>query len=79
MPCMMPVQVPVAVIHPGVVFTDMLESLRTQRGVAPDKIRDNSITPEASAEGIWRVLEGVTMDNSGQYWDAAKPGERLDW
>ena len=79
MVCILLLQIPVAIIHPGVVFTDMLETLRTQRGVAPEKIRDNSITPEASADGIWRVLQGVTMENSGQYWDAAKPGERLDW
>lgn len=66
-------------IHPGVVFTDMLETLRTQRGVAPEKIQDNSITVEASADGIWQVLEGVGLENSGQYWDASKPGEHLEW
>lgn len=115
-----PPQVAIAVIHPGVVFTDMLETLRTQRGVASEKLRDNSICVEASADGIWQVrldidhdrilciahtsgnrthvnlagqqcdlnqsiwhiwqvLQGVGLENSGQYWDASKPGEHLEW
>jgi len=69
----------VALVHPGVVFTDMLRTLREGRGVAPDKIRDNSITPEASADGIWSVMQGVTLENTGQYWNAAAPGEQLQW
>ncbi len=66
-------------MHPGVVFTDMLRTLREGRGVPPEKIRDNSITAEESADGIWQTMQGVTLENTGQYWDASKPGQMLDW
>ena len=69
----------VGIVHPGVVFTDMLRTLREGRGVAPDKIRDNSITAEESAEGIWKTMQGVSLENTGRYWDAAKPGQQLEW
>lgn len=71
-------QIPVAIIHPGVVFTDMLRTLREARGVSPDKIRDNSITPEASADGIWSLVQGLTLDNTGEFW-AADSGKHLEW
>jgi len=71
-------QVSVSLIHPGVVFTNMLRTLREGRGVAPEKIRDNSITPEASADGIYSVIQQCSLDNTGQYW-AADTGKHLEW
>ena len=65
-------------IHPGVVFTDMLRTLRKGRGVPEEKLRDNSITPEASADGIWDLVQKINIENTGQYW-AADSGDHVDW
>lgn len=72
------VQVTVTLIHPGVVFTKMVRTLREGRGVPPEKLSDNTISPEQSADGIWSLISKVGLGQTGQFW-AADTGKNLDW
>lgn len=71
-------KVTVTLIHPGVVFTNMVRTLREGRGVAPDKLKDNTITPDQSADGIWNIISKTTLEQSGQFW-GADTGKNIDW
>lgn len=73
-----PAEVTVTLIHPGVVFTKMVRTLREGRGVAPEKLSDNTISPEQSADGIYSLISKVGLDKTGQFW-AADTGKNLDW
>jgi len=68
----------VALVHPGVVFTDMVRSLRRSRGVAEDMLALNTLTPEESASRILKVADGLNAENSGSFW-AADTGKILGW
>ena len=50
----------VGIIHPGGVDTDML------RSVFGGKPQPNANTPDQSAAGIIKVIDGLTLDNSDQ-------------
>ena len=60
-------QVTVSLIHPGVVVTNMLRTLRVGRGVAADKLQDNTITPAQSADGIWKVICNTKLTRLGSF------------
>ena len=59
-----PEGVAVAALHPGWVRTDM-------GGSAAD------ISAEESAEGLRRVIDGLTLDRAGRFIDYA--GDELTW
>ena len=54
----------VALLHPGYVATDMTH----HRGIT---------TPAQSVSGLMDVLEGLTLEESGGFWNFR--GERLPW
>lgn len=61
----------IAAIHPGTTDTDLSKPF--QQRLPADKL----YTPQQSAERIWRVIEGLTPEQSGQlfHWD----GEQLPY
>ncbi len=52
-----------AILHPGMVQTDMTG----HRG----------ITVEQSVEGLLKLIDGLTLDNSGTFWHS--DGRVLGW
>lgn len=56
--------VPVALLHPGYVATEMTSF----RG---------SIEPEESVRGLWAVMERLGLENTGGFWNYR--GERVPW
>jgi len=56
--------VAVAVLHPGMVSTDMIGG----RG---------QISPEAAAQGLLARIDELTLENSGSFWH--QNGEILPW
>ena len=51
--------IPVAVVHPGVVITAMTKISRSNA----------TVTVEESADGILARAEQIDMTNTGRYWD----------
>ena len=58
--------VALAIIHPGMVSTDMLTSLG-----------HHGLEPLAAADGIFARLDELTLESSGGFWHMS--GERLPW
>lgn len=58
-----PQGIPVAILHPGMVATEMTGG----RG----------ISPEEAARGLLTRIDGLTLENSGTFWHAN--GEVLPW
>lgn len=60
----------VAPIHPGTVLTDMLKN---GIEIAPEptskRFKDTSISPETSATGIHKVIDGLTKKDSGKFFN----------
>jgi NAD(P)-dependent dehydrogenase (short-subunit alcohol dehydrogenase family) len=56
--------VAVALLHPGYVATDMTN----HRGIT---------TPEDSVRGLLKVMDGLSLESSGGFWNFR--GERLPW
>jgi len=56
----------VAIIHPGMVDTDMLASLG-----------HHGLEPSEAARGIFARLDELTLETSGGFWHMN--GERLPW
>ena len=54
----------VAILHPGFVKTDMTDG-------------KGNMTPKESAQGIIKVMENLSMNNTGEFWHAN--GEKLPW
>ena len=54
----------VALLHPGYVATDMTK----HRG---------SISPKESVHGLYQVLNSLTLENTGTFWNYR--GEVLPW
>lgn len=60
------------------VNTDMLQSLRRQRGVPEEKLTANSISAPESARRILELIDRLTLENTGSYW-AADTGQIVEW
>lgn len=58
----------VAILHPGMVATDMTARFG----------HDSAIPPEKSAEGILKRLEELNLENTGTFWHSVS-GEVLPW
>lgn len=56
--------VAVALLHPGWVQTDMTNFT-------------GHLTPEQSAEGLSKIMEGLTLEKTGKFWHVH--GEELPW
>lgn len=60
------------------VNTNMLRSLRKARGVAEDKLSANTLSPEESASRILKLIDNLSLENSGKFW-AADTGKIIGW
>src|SRR5262249_2470608 len=59
----------VAVLHPGMVETDMLASV----GAA-----GQGVTPEVSARGLLKRIDTLTLESTGTFWHGIT-GEEIPW
>ncbi|MEL7144131.1 MAG: SDR family oxidoreductase [Cyanobacteria bacterium J06643_4] len=55
----------VAILHPGLVSTGMTN------------FNDNGISPDESVAGLLKVIDALTLENSGTFWHSN--GEVLPW
>ncbi|WIA28540.1 hypothetical protein OEZ86_011082 [Tetradesmus obliquus] len=72
--------IPVGIVHPGPVHTDMLRSLRISRGVTDEsKLAAGTISVEQSSASICSyIATKLDMSTSGQFW-AADTDKVLPW
>lgn len=70
--------IPVGLIHPGVVNTEMYNALQVAKNTPAEKRGLNTLTAEQSAERIYKLVESLNLDNSGSMWDADK-GIPIPW
>lgn len=65
-----PRNIAVANVHPGYVKTDMNKT--------PDGELEGVLSPDESAEGIFRVIENLRLENTGLFWNSTmNPPEQL--
>lgn len=72
------VGIPVGLIHPGVVNTEMYNTLQVAKNTPMEKRGVNTLTPEQSAERIYKLVQGLNLENTGSFWDADK-GIPIPW
>ena len=60
------------------VNTEMYNTLQVAKNTPMEKRGLNTLTPEQSAERIFKLVEDLTLDNSGSLWDADK-GIPIPW
>lgn len=70
--------IPVGLIHPGVVNTEMYNALQVAKNTPKEKRGLNTLTAEQSAERIYKLIESLDIENSGSMWDADK-GTLIPW
>ncbi|WIA08482.1 hypothetical protein OEZ85_007918 [Tetradesmus obliquus] len=72
--------IPVGIVHPGPVHTDMLRSLRISRGVTDEsKLAAGTISVKQSSASICSyIATKLDMSTSGQFW-AADTDKVLPW
>lgn len=63
--------VAVAIIHPGLVETDMTARWGVKAGVGP------AVSTESSAQGLLQRMKELDMSNTGSFWHMK--GEQLPW
>ena len=56
----------------------MYNALQVAKNTPMEKRGLNTLTPEQSAERIYKLVEDLTLDNSGSMWDADK-GIPIPW
>ncbi|KAK9820131.1 hypothetical protein WJX72_006409 [[Myrmecia] bisecta] len=69
---------PVALIHPGVVNTQMYQTLQEARNTPLEKRGLNTLTPDESAAKIWSLIQDLNLENTGSFW-AADTGKIIGW
>lgn len=69
--------VAVALIHPGVVNTDMYKTYNEDQRTAPKTPRPPALSPVESVAGMLKVMEGLSMENSGGFW--SYDGSTMAW
>lgn len=67
----------VAMVHPGVVPTDMMQALMGQGMVPPPELMAQIITTEQSAEGMVNVIDNMSLGKTGEF--LSYTGAVLPW
>lgn len=60
------------------VNTEMYNALQVAKNTPMEKRGLNTLTAEQSAERIYKLVEGLNLENSGSMWDADK-GIPIPW
>ena len=60
------------------VNTEMYNALQVAKNTPMEKRGVNTLTPEQSAERIYKLVQGLNLDNTGSLWDADK-GIPIPW
>ena len=56
----------------------MYNTLQVAKNTPVEKRGVNTLTPEQSAERIFKLTEQLNLDNTGSFWDADK-GVTIPW
>jgi len=60
------------------VNTEMYNTLQVAKNTPMEKRGVNTLTPEQSAERIYKLVQGLNLENTGSFWDADK-GIPIPW